>query len=203
MTVPIHIWSDYVCPYCFLAEQPLANAIAASGVETDIRWMPFELRPEPTKTLRPEDDYLQSGWTQSVYPLAEQMGVEIKLPDVSPQPYSRLAFEGHLFAEANALSREYTHRMFTAFFRESQDIGAIDVLTSLAEEIGLDSTAFCEALHEGTYAAAHQSLLKQAYEEIQVTAVPSFLIGNRLLRGLAGQDALVSLLQSVEVKATP
>ena len=125
------------------------------------------------------------------------------MPGVSPQPCSRLAVEGHLFAEANALSREYTHRMFTAFFCESQDIGAIDVLTSLAEEIGLDSIAFGAALHEGTYAAAHQALLKQAYEEIQVTAVPSFLIGNHLLRGLAEKDALVSLLQTVGAEVTP
>jgi len=202
MPVPIHIWSDYVCPYCFLAEQPLADAIATSDVTADVRWMPFELRPEPTPTLRPEDDYLQTGWAQSVYPLAEKMGVEIKLPDVSPQPYSRLAFEGHLFAEAKGLSREYTHRMFTAFFRESRDIGDIDVLTSLAEEIGLDAAAYRDALRDGIYTETHQALLKQAYEEVQVTAVPSFLIGNRLLRGLAGQDALVSLLKTVEAEAT-
>jgi len=202
MPVPVHIWSDYVCPYCFLAEQPLADAVEASGVDTEIRWMPFELRPEPTPTLRPEDDYLQTGWANSVYPLAAQMGVDIKLPDVSPQPYSRLAFEGHLFAEANGLSREYTHRMFTAFFRESLDIGDIKVLTSLAKEIGLDPNAYRDALRDGTYSEMHQALLQQAYEQVQVTAVPTFLVGNRLLRGLAGHDALVALLQSVAAEST-
>lgn len=202
MPVPVHIWSDYVCPYCFLAEQPLADAIEASGVDTEIRWMPFELRPEPTPTLRPEDDYLQTGWANSVYPLAAQMGVDIKLPDVSPQPYSRLAFEGHLFAEANGLSREYTHRMFTAFFCESLDIGDIEVLTSLAKEIGLDPNAYRDALRDGTYSEMHQALLQQAYEQVQVTAVPTFLVGNRLLRGLAGHDALVALLQSVAAEST-
>ena len=202
MPVPVHIWSDYVCPYCFLAEQPLADAVEASGVDTEIRWMPFELRPEPTPTLRPEDDYLQTGWANSVYPLAAQMGVDIKLPDVSPQPYSRLAFEGHLFAEANGLSREYTHRMFTAFFRESLNIGDIEVLTSLAKEIGLDPNAYRDALRDGTYSEMHQALLQQAYEQVQVTAVPTFLVGNRLLRGLAGHDALVALLQSVAAEST-
>jgi predicted DsbA family dithiol-disulfide isomerase len=197
MRVPVYVWSDYVCPYCFLAEEPLAKAIQESGVEADVRWMPFELRPEPTPTLRPEDDYLQTGWANSVYPLAAQMGIEIKLPDVSPQPYSRLAFEGHLFAEAHGLSREYTHRMFTAFFRESQDIGDIEVLASLAEEIGLDAAAYSTALREGTYADTHRTLLRQAYEEVQVTAVPTFLVGNRLLRGLARHDALVALLRTV------
>ena len=202
MPVPVHIWSDYVCPYCFLAEQPLADAVEASGVDTEIRWMPFELRPEPTPTLRPKDDYLQTGWANSVYPLAAQMGVDIKLPDVSPQPYSRLAFEGHLFAEANGLSREYTHRMFTAFFRESLDIGDIEVLTSLAKEIGLDPNAYRDALRDGTYSEMHQALLQQAYEQVQVTAVPTFLVGNRLSRGLAGHDALVALLQSVAEEST-
>lgn len=203
MPVPVYVWSDYVCPYCFLAEEPLAKAIQESGVDVDVRWMPFELRPEPTPTLRPEDDYLQTGWANSVYPLAAQMGIEIKLPDVSPQPYSRLAFEGHLFAEANGLSHEYTHRMFTAFFRESQDIGDINVLTSLAKEIGLDETAFHDALRDGTYAETHQALLQQAYEQVQVSAVPTFLVGNRLLRGLAGHDDLVALLQSVAEESAP
>lgn len=203
MPVPVYVWSDYVCPFCFLAEEPLAKAIQESGVDANVRWMPFELRPEPTPTLRPEDDYLQTSWANSVYPLAAQMGIEIKLPDVSPQPYSRLAFEGHLFAEANGMSREYTHRMFTAFFRESQDIGDIDVLTSLAKEIGLDETAFHDALRDDTYAETHQALLQQAYEQVQVSAVPTFLVGNRLLRGLAGHDDLVALLQSVAEESAP
>lgn len=203
MPVPVYVWSDYVCPFCFLAEEPLAKAIQESGVDANVRWMPFELRPEPTPTLRPEDDYLQTSWANSVYPLAAQMGIEIKLPEVSPQPYSRLAFEGHLFAEANGMSREYTHRMFTAFFRESQDIGDIDVLTSLAKEIGLDETAFHDALRDDTYAETHQALLQQAYEQVQVSAVPTFLVGNRLLRGLAGHDDLVALLQSVAEESAP
>jgi hypothetical protein len=42
--------------------------------------MPFELRPVPHPTLRPEGDYLQRAWQQSVYPIARRMGVEIKLP---------------------------------------------------------------------------------------------------------------------------
>ena len=48
-----------------------------------IAWQPFELRPEPTPTLRPEGDYLQSTWQRVVYPMAERMGVPIVLPRVS------------------------------------------------------------------------------------------------------------------------
>ena len=55
--------------------------------------MPFELRPYSAPTLRPDGAYLQTAWQRSVYPLAERLGVEIKLPTVSPQPYTRLALK--------------------------------------------------------------------------------------------------------------
>ena len=203
MTVTVRVWSDYVCPYCFLAEQPLATAIEQSGVETSVSWMPFELRPEPTPTLRPEDDYLQTGWARSVYPMAAEMGVEIRLPDVSPQPYSRLAFEGNLFAEEQGQSAAYTHRMFSAFFQESQDIGDVNVLTTLAEQVGLNGEAFRSALIDGTYAETHQMLLRVAYEQIPVTAVPTFLIGNRLLRGLVPVDGLIEQLRAAQRDPAP
>jgi len=88
MTVKIKVFTDYVCPYCFLAEFPLKEAIKEEDVE--VEWLPFELRPLPQPTLKPEDDYLQTVWRQSVYPLARKMGVEIELPSISPQPHTHL-----------------------------------------------------------------------------------------------------------------
>lgn len=67
------------------------------GKDVEVEWMPFELRPEPHPSLRPEGDYLQRAWQDSVYPIARQMGVPIQLPPVSPQPHSHLAFEGFQF----------------------------------------------------------------------------------------------------------
>ena len=49
----------------------------------EVEWVPYELRPYPTETLKPEEHYLQSTWKQSAYPMAEQMGVPIVLPNVS------------------------------------------------------------------------------------------------------------------------
>jgi hypothetical protein len=85
--------------------------------------MPFELRPYPTPTLRPEGAYLQNAWRQSIYPIARRMGVDIKLPQVSPQPYTRLAFEGLEFAKDRDKGDEYNDRVMRAFFQESRNIG--------------------------------------------------------------------------------
>jgi len=74
------------------------------------------------------------------------MGVPIKLPSVSPQPHTHLAFEGFQFAKQHGKDNEYNHRVLQAFFQEDQDIGQIDVLARLAAEVWLDAGEFRQAL---------------------------------------------------------
>jgi predicted DsbA family dithiol-disulfide isomerase len=192
MSLSIKVFSDYVCPYCFLAEGPLHEATA--GKDVQVEWMPFELRPEPQPTLRPEDDHLQKAWTESVLPLAKEMGVKIVLPRVSPQPHSRLAFEGYQHAKQHGLGNEYNHRVFTAFFHEERDIGRIDVVVRLAAELGLDAADFREALETGRYEQAHLNALRHAYEEARITVVPTVVIGKRTLQGMPDRDILEALI---------
>jgi len=190
----IRVYSDYVCPYCFFGEQVLLRAIRGQEDKVHIEWMPFELRPYPTPTLKPKGEYLQQTWQQSVYPMGEMLQIPIVLPRVSPQPYTHLAFEGYQFAKAHGLADAYNHRMFTAFFQEEQDIGDIAVLTKLATEIGLDPVAYQQALEQRTYQAQHQQALRHAYEEVKISAVPTFIIGNQLYRGLLREQDFKSVI---------
>ena len=157
--------------------------------------MPFELRPEPHPTLRPEGDYLQRAWQQSVYPLAERMGVLIRLPRVSPQPHTHLAFEGFQYAKEHGKGNAYNRRILEAFFIESQDIGQIDVLTKLAGEVGLDEKDFEEALRTRKYREAHQQVLRHAYEEAGVTGAPMFVIGSQVLTVLQNRETLEAVIE--------
>ena len=157
--------------------------------------MPFELRPHPTETLRPEGEYLQRAWQQRVYPIARQMGVAIKLPAVSPQPHSHLAFEGFQYAREHGKGNEYNHRVLEAFFVKSRDIGDIAVLTKLAGEVGVDEREFGEALRTRKYREAHRRALRHAYEEAGVTGVPMFVIGDRVLTGLQDRDPLEAVIE--------
>jgi predicted DsbA family dithiol-disulfide isomerase len=157
--------------------------------------MPFELRPYPNETLRPEGDYLQRAWQQSVYPIARHMGVEIKLPQVSPQPHTHLAFEGYQYAKEHGKGNKYNHRVLKAFFVEGQDIGAIGVLASLAGEVGLDQRDFEDALRTRKYREAHRQALRHAYEEAGVTGVPMFVIGSQVLTGLQSRETLEAVIE--------
>ena len=157
--------------------------------------MPFELRPEPHPTLRPEGDYLRRAWQQSVYPIARQMGVPITLPPVSPQPHSHLAFEGYQYAKEHGKGNDYNHRVLKAFFVEGQDIGQIVVLAKLAGEAGLNEQEFEEALRTRQYREAHQQALRDACEEAGVTGVPMFVIGSQVLTRLQNRERLEAVIE--------
>ena len=171
------------------------------GQDVTIEWMPFELRPEPHPTLRPEGEYLRRAWQHSVYPLARRMGVEIRLPPVSPQPHTHLAWEGFQFAKEHGRGNEYNHRVLEAFFVEGLDIGRPEVLARLAGEAGLDPAAFRTALDDGRYRDAHRAALRRA-ADLGITGVPAFEVGGRLLVGVQPKEALEAAIASAPATGT-
>lgn len=94
--VRITVWSDYVCPFCYLKEPVLERICQEYGEAVDLEWRAFELRPEPVPTLDPNGEYLHTVWNQAVYPIARQKGMTLRLPPV--QPRSRRALELAEFA---------------------------------------------------------------------------------------------------------
>ncbi len=194
MTIKIEVFSDYVCPYCVLFEFALKEA--THDLDVDVNWQPFELRPEPTPTLRPEDDFLPNVWKKSVYPLAHKLGVPLSLPSISPQPYTRLAHEGFQFAKKAGKALEYNTRVFHAFFQEDRDIGDLAELTKLAGEIGLNEASFLSALESGEFTSSHKQSLNKA-KEIGVNSVPSVFVDGKLLQSVYDPKLLRSLLNRI------
>lgn len=189
----IVVYTDYVCPYCLLAETVIRRVI--DGHDVPIEWRPYELRPDPVPTLRVEDPYLPSVWERSVYPMAEKLGVAIKLPEISPQPRTQKAFEGFQLAQEKGLGEAYSNRFLRAFFQEEQDIGDIEVIVRLGEEVGLDGAELREVLDKGTYSFSHRKALEQAKEEANISAVPTIFIGDRRFQGVPSEGELRAALQ--------
>ena len=166
---------------------------ASRDLDITVDWKQVELRPYPNATLRPEDDYLPDVWKRSVYPLAEALNIALKLPSISPQPYSRLAHEGYRFAEIAGRAAEYNAAVFKAFFQEDRDIGDMDVLLRIAASIGLDQNEFRVALESGQFTSAHNASLAEAAER-GVHSVPSVYINGQQLPLSYDADTLRSLL---------
>ena len=183
----IRVWIDFVCPYCLLGEQVIRAA--SEGLDVDIVWMPFELRPHPTPTLRPEDDYLPAAWKQGVYPAAERLGVPMRLPTISPQPYTRKAFLGLQYAVEQGQGDAYVDAVLRAFFQEDRDIGDTDVLKAIIGGLGLDPAALDAVLASPLHGERHDAALRQA-QEAGIRAVPSVAVGDRLYSGTPQPEAL-------------
>ncbi|MEJ9231561.1 DsbA family oxidoreductase [Peribacillus butanolivorans] len=195
MTVKIKAYSDFICPFCFLGKGPLDEIVKEKDVE--VEWMPFELRPSPYSKIDPwqEPDKLNS-WDSYILPTAKKLGVDMRLPRVSPHPYTHLAFEGCQFAKEHGKGNEFHSRVFTAFFQEEQNIEDIEVLTKLAGEVELPEDSFREALVSRKYREVHQEALKHAYEEANIMAVPTFIIGDEVIQGLASKERLAQAIEN-------
>ena len=190
--VKIQVWTDFVCPFCLLGESIIEKAV--EGLNVEIEWMPFELRPYPTPTLKPEDEYLPRVWKASVYPMAERLGVPIKLPTVSPQPYTRKAFLGLQFAKQQGKGNEYATAVMKAFFQQNLNIGEDDVLKNILHTLGLNPAGLDEFVNSPEANAQHDVDLQFA-KQVGIQAVPSLAVGSQFFSGVPSVQALRRVLE--------
>jgi predicted DsbA family dithiol-disulfide isomerase len=186
----ITIYSDFVCPYCFLAIGPLEQVAREYNLELD--WRAFELRPDPVPTLKPRGAYLINTWRDSVYPLASQLGIPIQLPPV--QPRSRLAFEGAEFARDQGRLHEYNTAVYAAFFQDGKNIGEPDVLAQIAESVALDVSEFRGALADHRY-LPHVLQQEAEGQARGVEGVPTLFIGTQRLFGYVPYEVLQAVVK--------
>jgi predicted DsbA family dithiol-disulfide isomerase len=171
--VRILVWSDYVCPFCYL-ERPVLDRIQAElGENVEIDWRSFELRPEPEPTLDPNAEYLHRVWGQSVYPMAEDRGLTLKLPPV--QPRSRKAHEAAEFAREAGLLDAMNRTLFKAFFEDGRDLADPEVLVDIGRSVGLDENGLREALASGRH---EERVLDDEHlaRQIGISGVPALIV---------------------------
>ena len=187
----IEVWSDYVCPFCYLELPVLARLARAPSTPVEVIWRAFELRPDPEPTLDPDGAYLHRVWNASVYPMARERGMVLKLPPV--QPRSRKAFEAAAFARDRGTFAAMHEGLFRAFFEHGRDLADVDVLADVATGVGLAADELREALGAGRYTPAVVEDQKRA-SSIGFTGVPAML-----LQVPGARPVLVSGAQPYEV----
>ena len=145
----ITVFSDYVCPFCYLEEPDLARVRERFGDMVEVHWRAYELRPNPIPTLDPDGEYLHRVWNASVYSMARSLGMTLRLPPV--QPRSRKALEAAEFARERGRYGAMHNALFRAFFEEGRDIGDVEVLLDVGGSVGLEREGLRVALDEGRY----------------------------------------------------
>lgn len=201
MTTKIDVFVDYVCPFCFLVEPAIEELKRDRDVEVTIR--PFELRPDPVPTPRPEDEYLPRVWKQSVYPMSDRVGLPITLPPISPQPRTDKAFMVLQLAQERGLAEAYTEAIFSAFFQQDRNIGLDEVIIGVAASAGLDKAEVEEALRSEERRDRQLADQDYAVNTVGIDSVPGIVIEGQVLRGVPSASRLKKVVDDLaDRKAT-
>ena len=189
----IDIWSDVICPWCFLGKRRFERALDDLGEaagDIEVRWRAFQL--DPTATTQPGDLRRSiekkygpgafDGMVARLTALGEPEGIDYRFDlaqRVSTLDAHRLmAWAWDLGgAEAQGALNE---RLFAAYFQGGANVADHDVLASLAADSGLDGDAAGRVLATG----AHQVDVRDdlvAARDRQLTGVPAFVVADRLL----------------------
>ena len=131
----VRFYYDVVCPYSYMEGFAVEEVQDAGTVE--IEWLPFELRPAPRPLLEVRGDHLRTDWTQNVYRLALERGVEIHLPAL-PATLDAAAGRVPMGGRAGRLMRAFKHALYETFFCEGEDIATDHEIARAAERAGLD-----------------------------------------------------------------
>jgi predicted DsbA family dithiol-disulfide isomerase len=166
-----------------------------SDPEVELICLAFELRPEPVPMIDPNSEYLQRAWSDSVSPLAERLGVTMRFPPVKPR--TRRSHEAAHWARAQNRFEDYHDEIFRAYFERGEDIGNVDVLIIVAQELGLDGYSLRQALNSHEFAAGVLADEREA-ARLGVSGVPAFIANRKAaLSGVQPWENLRKLIESV------
>jgi predicted DsbA family dithiol-disulfide isomerase len=186
---PPRLHYDYIDPLSLILEHDV-SALEAEGW-TSVARHPLELRAPPAELIHSDDPLWLRRWEQA-QSLAQARGLVLFPPSLVP--WTRKAHELALHAREKQLFPEVHAALFRAYLHEGRDIGRVDVLVSLAAEVGLEREEARTVLGVDRHAATVDGLRGEA-ERLGVRGVPTLLVAGERIEGVLPPEALRALLQ--------
>ncbi|RQZ39724.1 DsbA family oxidoreductase [Burkholderia sp. Bp9099] len=200
-SVEVTVTYDLICPWCWIAERRLAEAIDAAGLTGDVkvRFVPFELNPAMPAAGIDRKAYRSAkfgSWARSqaldaqVAEAGRAAGLVFDHARIARTPNTRLAHRLVWFAQQRGSAAALVDALFAAYFRDGRDIGDADMLVEIAAGAGLPGDAVRAFLVSGEGLDAVIALEADAVRA-GIASVPSTRIGSTVISG--AQPAAVFL----------
>ncbi len=205
--VELEIWSDVVCPWCYIGKRRMEVALARfeHRDEVHLTWRSFELDPRaPAVREGGYADRLAAKYGLSV---AEAQAMIDRMTEAAADEGISFRFDiarpGNTFdahrllhlAALHGVQDQLQERLLAATFTQGQAIGDHEVLVRLATEVGIDGDEVASMLASDDHAEAVRNDERVA-AELGVTSVPFFVVDRAYgLSGAQPSEALRSLLQ--------
>ena len=203
----VEIWSDVICPWCYIGKRRFETALAGFEHRDDVSvvWRSFELDPQASRHYEGTlDDLLAHKYgmpkTQAavmnarVAALAAAEGLDYHLDRAKPSNTVDAHRLIHVAAH-HGLQAEAKERLLRAYFTEGLAIGDAGVLAALATEIGLNAEEVRDVLDGDAYVDEVRADEQRA-ASFGISGVPFVVIDERY--GVSGAQSPEVFLQALE-----
>ncbi|MCI3878212.1 DsbA family oxidoreductase [Acinetobacter higginsii] len=209
----VDIWSDVVCPFCYIGKKRLEHVAQEAGIELDIHWHSFELDPNaPAKHDTSNTERLAKKYGRSyaemeemernVAAMAAVEGIDFQWQKAN----SGNSFNAHRIihlAQSKGLGNEAKEAFFHAYMTEGLAIGEREVVEEIASRIGLDNAEVEYVLDSDELADFVRHDEQIAHEQLKVTGVPFFVFDQKLaLSGAQPREIFLQAMHQAQSEST-
>lgn len=202
----VDIWSDVVCPFCYIGKKRLEAAAEEAGIELEVHWHSFQLDPEaPVRQEISNSERLAQKYGRTVAEVEEMQrniaemakaeGIEFNWEGAN----SGNTFNAHRLihlAQSKGLGNEAQEAFFYSYMTQGLAIGERETLEDVAARIGLNPVEVDDLWDSEEYADFVKFDQEVAHEQLKVTGVPFFVFDQRV--ALAGAQPKEVFLQVFE-----
>lgn len=204
----VDIWSDVVCPFCFIGKKRLEKAAEQAGIELEVFWHSYQLDPDaPIRQEKSNSERLAEKYNRSIAEveemqrniaaMAKEEGIEFNWENAN----SGNTFNAHRIihlAQSLNLGNEAKEAFFYSYMTQGLAIGERETLEDVAARIGLNPNQVEDVLNSDEFAEFVKYDEEVARDQLKVTGVPFFVFDQRV--ALAGAQP-VEVMKEVMTKA--
>lgn len=198
MSVRLDAWTDFTCPFCFLATLTL-DRLKEDG-HADIHWRAYQLKLPGGKSILAD---MRSMIEKESARVAEIASAQYAVA-LHPGPIGISTREAHMankFADTQNKGNQFHLAAMNAYWLEGRSLEDRQVLQEIAAQVGLDRAVLLEALTDRSFAAAVDADIMQAANR-EITGVPAVVFaGKYILAGAQPYSVFKRLLDQVRDQA--
>lgn len=186
----VEIWSDFVCPFCYIGHTKFKLALAALNLQEPVEVVFKSFQLDVNAIRHPNEDihtliskkygmsYEQAkASNQKIIAAAKEVGLAFNFDQLKPNN-TGLAHQAAKVAAHVGKEKEFIERLFKAYFEEGVDLGIEENLITLANQVGIEGATLGEALGAGQFKS--EVLEDQQKARAQgISGVPHFIVNNR------------------------
>jgi len=206
-TITIDIYSDTICPWCYIGHNKLQTAISEyNKIIFNIIWRPFQLNPDMPVEGMERQKYLDHKFGgkdnakkiyDDIYKAGKEIGIYFQFDKITVTPNSFASHKLLAFAYKLNKQNEVINSLFFSYFIEGKNIGDKEILINIAKQHHIFNIQTSDYFFSNK---DNNSLLNEEKhaKELGIKGVPCFIINKKfVLYGAQTKENFIKIFDSI------